>query len=140
MTTTQGAPADGGFTVRLPFDREAARTARELVDALLAQQQVRAEMRQDAALVVHELVINAVIHGAPVPDDGIEFAGRVDDSGALEVTVLDGGHSGAVAAKPPTADSPNGRGLAIVEALCASWTVDRSAGTRVSARLSVHRG
>jgi serine/threonine-protein kinase RsbW len=136
MTTTQGAPADGGFAVRLPFRREAARTARDLVDTLLSELQARAELRQDAALVVHELVINAVLHGAPVPEVGIEFAGRVD-AGDLVIVVVDGGHAGLVAAKPPSTDAPNGRGLAIVEALCVSWSVDRSTGTRVTARMSI---
>jgi serine/threonine-protein kinase RsbW len=132
------AVADGAFSVQLPFDRGSARTARQLVDALLAQHAAAADMRQDAALVVHELVVNAVLHGAPVPHDGIELAGRVV-LGHLEVTVRDGGHAGRVAPRPPSIDAPNGRGLAIVEAICASWTVDRSdaGGTLVSARLVI---
>lgn len=136
MTTNTGAPADGAFAVRLPFDREAARTARRLVDALLEIYPVAPEQRQDAALVVHELIINAIVHGAPVPVDEIEFAGHVE-SGHLVVSVHDGGHDGRVAAKPPSMDAPNGRGLAIVEAICASWSVDRSEGTLVQARMAI---
>ena len=40
-----------------------------------------------------------------------------------------------VAAKPFTDHRTRGRGLAIVGMLSNAWTVDRSAGTRVSARL-----
>jgi anti-sigma regulatory factor (Ser/Thr protein kinase) len=135
--TTRTEASEDAFTVRLPFERDAARTARDLVDDLLVRHSAAPEMRQDAALVVHELVINAVIHGAPVrDDDGIELSGRVEDS-HLHLSVLDGGHDGRVAAKPPSLDAPNGRGLAIVEAICASWNVDRSTGTLVSATLSL---
>jgi serine/threonine-protein kinase RsbW len=134
--TSRTPPHDGAFSVRLPFDREAARTARDLVDALLAHYVVAAELRQDAALVVHELVVNAVVHGAPVPVDQIELTGCVE-AGHLVVTVLDGGHDGRVAAKPPSMEAPNGRGLAIVEAICSSWSVDRSQGTLVQARLAM---
>ena len=75
-----------------------------------------------------------MVHGAPTPSDEIEFTGSVE-AGHLVVTGLDGGHDGRVAAKPPSMDAPNGRGLAIVDAICASWSVDRSAGTVVRARM-----
>lgn len=137
MTISDDAPRSGDFSVRLPFDRGSARTARQLVDALLSSRGVGPEQRQDAALVMHELVINAVIHGRPDPqDDRIGVRGRVVD-GQLVLTVIDCGQTGRIVVRPPSSDAPNGRGLAIVAALSASWTVDRSDGTQVSARLPI---
>ena len=134
MATSDVPPRHGGITVHLPFEQDAARTARELVDRLLADLSVGDEPRQDAALVVHELVINAVRHGKPDPQGRIEFSGSVV-GGRLVVAVLDCGVHGRVAIRPPNQDSPSGRGLAIIAALSDSWSVDRSEGTRVSATL-----
>ena len=65
------------MSVRLPYDPRAARTARRLVDELLVAHGADEELRQDAALVVHELVMNSVIHGKPGPDGDIELAWQV---------------------------------------------------------------
>lgn len=127
-------PPAGDHAVRLPFESGAARVARDLVNDLLDAHGVTDELRQDAALVVHELVVNAILHGRPDEQQRIEFSTWVD-AGQLVISVLDQGHGGRVAVKPPSQDAPNGRGLAIVEALSASWTVDRTHGTRVSAHL-----
>lgn len=126
----------GDYVVRLPFESGAARVARDLVDRLLETHRVSDETRQDAALVVHELVVNALLHGRPDDEHHIEFSTWVS-GGQLVISVLDQGHTGRVAVKPPSQEAPNGRGLAIVEALSASWTVDRTAGTRVSAHLPI---
>jgi two-component sensor histidine kinase len=86
----------------------------------------------DAALVVNELVSNAVEHGAPDESGEILVAGTMDD-GALLLSVLDEGSGGMFAAVPFTDDGGQGRGLSIVDALSTSWTIDRSGGTRVTA-------
>jgi serine/threonine-protein kinase RsbW len=83
---------------------------------------------------VHELVVNGLTHGAPDDDDRIEVRALVAD-GELVISVLDSGTEGTVAARPFTYDLVHGRGLAMVAALSRSWTVERSSGTRVSARL-----
>ena len=136
MATSDVPPRQGGITVHLPFRQDAARTARELVDRLLADLSIGDEPRQDAALVVHELVMNSVIHGKPGPDGDIELAWQVVGT-QLEISVLDCGSGGTVEVRHPDDEAPNGRGLAIVEALSASWSVDTSTGTRVTARLAL---
>jgi anti-sigma regulatory factor (Ser/Thr protein kinase) len=88
----------------------------------------------DATLVVHELVVNGLVHGEPDEHDRIEVSGRIAD-GELVISVRDEGTRGTVAAQPFTDDRTHGRGLSMVGMLSSSWTVDRSAGTRVSARL-----
>jgi serine/threonine-protein kinase RsbW len=124
------------MSVRLPYDPRAARTARRLVDELLVARGADEELRQDAALVVHELVMNSVIHGKPGPDGEIELAWQVVGT-QLEISVLDCGSGGTIEVRHPDDESPNGRGLAIVAALSTSWWVDHSTGTRVTARLAL---
>ena len=124
------------MSVRLPYDPRAARTARELVDEFLVALGADEELRQDAALVVHELVMNSVVHGQPDPDGEIELTWRLADS-QFEISVLDRGSGGVVEVRHPDDESPNGRGLAIVAALSTSWWVDHSTGTRVTARLAL---
>jgi serine/threonine-protein kinase RsbW len=136
MTTKDSETRRGEVTVRLPFQRESARTARELVDDLMSACGATDDVRQDASLVVHELVINAVVHGRPDAHDQIEFAARVDGRQLL-VTVFDWGTGGRVAVRPPDPERANGRGLAIVAALSTSWSVDRGKGTLVGAVLAL---
>ncbi len=124
------------MSVRLPYDPGAARTARKLVDEVLVEHGADQDLRDDAALVVHELVMNSVTHGRPDADGAIELDWRVVGK-QLEVSVMDFGTGGTVAVRHPDVEDPNGRGLAIVAALCTSWAVDHSVGTRVTARLAL---
>ena len=123
------------FAVSLPFRSEAARTARAMVGRLLAAHQCPDRLVEDGRLVVHELVVNGVTHGAPGRRGEIDVACRVLDEHVL-ISVLDQGRTGTVAVRPASPHSSDGRGLAIVEALSDRWTVDRSEGTRVQAWLS----
>jgi anti-sigma regulatory factor (Ser/Thr protein kinase) len=117
---------------RLEHGSGAGATARELVLELLADHRTTDELRHDAALVAFELVANAVAHGRPDPDGTIDlFCGLEGD--VLTVQVRDAGSSGAVEPRPLKGEVGRGRGLAIVEALCSSWAVDRSDGTVVTA-------
>jgi len=124
-----------GFAVSLPFGDEAARSARLMVGQLLAEQGCSGQLVEDGRLVAHELVVNGVTHGVPDAHAEIALSCRVLASHVV-ITVLDGGQRGDVAVRAASADSLNGRGLAIVEALSERWTVDRSSGTRVEAWLS----
>lgn len=96
------------------------RLARDLSDAGVPTTQT-----DDACLVLAELVGNAVRHGAPLDGGGLDVDWVVRD-GVVEVRVTDGG--GGVprqrAAISPGAET--GRGLAIVDAVAASWGVARA--------------
>jgi anti-sigma regulatory factor (Ser/Thr protein kinase) len=123
------------FVARLPVDATSATTARHLVSQFLRTRiEPTDEQLADAALVVHELVINGVLHGAPDEENRIVVSGQIAN-GQLVISVLDCGTAGTVAAQPFTDHRTNGRGLAMVSVLSSTWTVDRSAGTRVSAWL-----
>jgi anti-sigma regulatory factor (Ser/Thr protein kinase) len=122
------------FSAQLPYDASAAASARRLVSDLVSRCHPSDELIGDATLVIHELVVNGLTHGAPDQHDRIEVAGRIAD-GELVISVLDQGTRGTVAAQPFTDHRTHGRGLSMVGMLSSSWTVDRSSGTCVSARL-----
>jgi anti-sigma regulatory factor (Ser/Thr protein kinase) len=119
----------------LPFHPEAARTARTMVGRLLVGHHCPEQLVEDGRLVVHELVVNGITHGAPGERSEIEVACRLL-AGHVQISVLDHGHAGAVEVQASSVRRPNGRGLAIVEALSDSWSVDRTHGTLVSAWLA----
>jgi serine/threonine-protein kinase RsbW len=101
------------FSARLPYDSRAAARARRLVADLVDRCHPSAELVEDATLVVHELVVNGLVHGAPDEQDRIEVSGRVVD-GELVISVLDQGTHGTVAAQPFTDHRTHGRGLSMV--------------------------
>jgi anti-sigma regulatory factor (Ser/Thr protein kinase) len=80
----------------------------------------------DAALVLSELVGNAIRHGAPLPTGGIRVSWTVGAE-TIRVEVADGGrgplrHEATVPlAAGGSADAERGRGLAIVSRLTSSW-------------------
>ena len=76
----------------------------------------------DAALVISELVSNAILHAYPLPGEQLKIAWAMED-GWLEVAVSDGGSATTPHAGHPTASSVSGRGLAIVAHLSHNWGV-----------------
>jgi anti-sigma regulatory factor (Ser/Thr protein kinase) len=122
-------------SVDLTLDLTAPRTARTLVCLLLTQWGVRDDETLDgAAIVVTELVTNALVHG----DDGgpITIEVRLLD-GAVVIAVVDG-VPGIPRQREAGLDAENGRGLAIVEQLSLRWGVEQvAARKRVYAELPV---
>jgi anti-sigma regulatory factor (Ser/Thr protein kinase) len=76
----------------------------------------------DAALVVSELLSNAILHAYPLPGERLQVAWAVD-GGSVEVAVSDGGSATVPHANHPSPSSVSGRGLSIVEHLCLTWGV-----------------
>lgn len=98
------------------------RLATELADS------VRPEMLADVITVVAELVGNAIRHAEPLDDDVIRVAWSMrhtDGAQVVKVRVTDGGGSTVPHRRMHDVDSPDGRGIAIVEALAARWGVER---------------
>jgi anti-sigma regulatory factor (Ser/Thr protein kinase) len=127
-------PARPSVDLRLEHEPRAAILARSAVRDLLADQPTTEELRHDAALVVYELVSNAVSHGAPQADGRVALSCEVVDD-ELVVVVTDGGSGGEPAVGDLDEEADRGRGLAIVQALTRTWSVDRSHGTAVRAVL-----
>jgi anti-sigma regulatory factor (Ser/Thr protein kinase) len=104
----------------LPFDKYAPRAARRFVAGY--SRSLPGELADDAALLVSELVTNAVRHGGP------ELTVRVHvEPTALGVAVQDHGTAApSPRTGPPDASSPTGRGLLLVDSVSSEWGVTPS--------------
>jgi anti-sigma regulatory factor (Ser/Thr protein kinase) len=76
----------------------------------------------DAALVVSELLSNAIRHARPLPGDNLQVAWALGD-GALELAVSDGGAPTRPVQAHASVSALGGRGLDIVEFLSRNWGV-----------------
>ena len=106
----------------LPHDLASAAVARRHVTDLLHRQGISPERCDDAALVVSELVGNALRHGRPRAD-GTLLVSWVLDGHRLRVEVTDGGGFTRPELRPATANemAVSGRGLAIIDMLAEAW-------------------
>ena len=89
---------------------------------------VPAEMLTDIVAVAGELVGNAVTHASPLHGGVIRLSWRVRYATAgqvVEVRVTDGGGPTEPKIREAGQDATEGRGLAIVDALCSAWGVER---------------
>jgi anti-sigma regulatory factor (Ser/Thr protein kinase) len=113
----------------LPRSPDSVGTARQLVYAHSGT--LGSQQREDAALMVSELVTNALTHGTGT------IALRIDvEAEALRVEVSD---EGQLALAPrPTTGAHGGWGLRIVEQLAAEWGV-LEGSTKVWFRLAPPR-
>jgi anti-sigma regulatory factor (Ser/Thr protein kinase) len=82
-----------------------------------------ARQRDDAMLIVSELVTNAVRHG----QGAVVVRAAVVDTGAIEVSVTDTGH-GEPSIQPAHPIRVGGLGLRIVAELSSTWGVSRGSG------------
>lgn len=137
----------------LPFAAASAATARHLLSADLRRAGIASDVRDDACLVVSELVGNAVRHGQALHDPGLVgdalrvawswTAATAGAPGVLRVAVQDGGpgpsRRGPRDCSAGSLDSDeDGRGLTIVGLLASGWGVeDRSLGAVVWAELAL---
>src|SRR5215468_1442919 len=132
--------AERAWSVVVPHQARGARVARHRLATELTGA-VDPELVADAAVVVGELVGNAVRHARPLPGDTVLVRWRVRaelNRQYLELRVTDGGgapgHPRLCTVGP---DAVNGRGLTIVAALADQWGVEQVADEQcVWARLS----
>jgi anti-sigma regulatory factor (Ser/Thr protein kinase) len=111
-------PATGAMRITLPADEKAPGAARRFLRE--ARCPLRdAEVLEDAALLVSELVTNAIRHAAPPIT--LEVVCQPPDG--LQVRVTDG--SPLPPANPAlTAHAESGRGMALVDVVSDSWGVE----------------
>lgn len=110
--------------MELPHVSTSVATARECICAELADNGVTERMMEDAALVVSELVGNAVRHAFPLPSGEVSVAWRIEGD-HVELAVSDGGSPTTPARGSLSVSAAGGRGLGIVDHLAEAWGVRR---------------
>jgi len=118
-------------SLELPFAAASASIARRHVTHVLRTRGVESATCEDAALIVSELVGNALRHGRATSGGRLLVGWRFDDDG-LHIEVTDGGGGRPAVSDGTDPWSSSGRGLAIVATLAERWgyALD-SAGTTV---------
>jgi anti-sigma regulatory factor (Ser/Thr protein kinase) len=102
----------------LPADATAPRQARTVLAAAVAEWGLDDDLYEDAAMVVTELVANAVDH-ARTPST---LTVRLEEQG-LRIGVRDGRRGPPPRPRPVDPTAPRGRGLQMIDALATSWGV-----------------
>ena len=137
MALGDGVPAPGQSVapeasvptaVRVPHERSGVRLARHAFADRLAAAGVAAEAREDAMLVLSELVSNAVKHAAPLPCGEIIMRWSVQ-ADVLHIEITDGGASTRPHVSTAALSSLGGRGLDIVRRVSNQWGVTEAAGS-----------
>lgn len=113
--------------VLLPWAPSSVATARWKLSADLQEARLVAAVIDDAALVLSELMGNAIRHARPLPGAQVQVSWALGD-GSLTVSVRDGGSRTRPHARHPSPSALGGRGLAIVECLASTWGVQDSTG------------
>ena len=114
-------------SVDVPATERGPGAARRVVSALLPVWGL-SDLRDDAELVVSELVTNAYLHAPGTDSFELELVKRPQ---GVRISLADGASIRPVIAEL-SHDGPNGRGMAIVETLCTRWGAeDHHGGKRV---------
>jgi two-component sensor histidine kinase len=127
------------WSVAVPHRAQSAGVVRHKLAADLAGL-LEPETLADVITVIAELVGNAIRHASALDGDVIRVAWSVHDEGSdqvIEVSVTDGGGPTQPHRRPYDVTSPDGRGIAIIEALSRRWGTDRNShGQRVWAEVT----
>jgi len=108
--------------VTVPHERYGVSMARHAFADNLAAEGVPEDDRDDAMLVLSELVSNSVKHAAPLPTGEVQvrWAIRAD---VLHLEITDGGAATRPNAVVAAVSALGGRGLDIVRTVCRQWGV-----------------
>ena len=117
--TWSGSPVE----LELPFTAESAGVARSQLLEWMRKVQAAPEDRDDARLVISELVGNSVRHARPLADGTMQVSWGQSDDG-LDIAVTDGGALTTPERVEAGVSDLAGRGLAIVETLADRWWVE----------------
>ncbi len=122
--------------LRLDHDLTAASRARRAVTADLRDRGVDDELLAEVAVVLSEVVANALRHARPLPDGTIRVRWQLDD-GDVHLQVTDGCSPGRSTHRPLQGDvtavadlATGGRGLRIVAGLSDVWGSTRDVDGR----------
>ncbi|CAN5811425.1 hypothetical protein BH23ACT5_BH23ACT5_08370 [soil metagenome] len=119
--------------IELPPAPSSPSQAREFLRDSFDAWGIAGDAKEDGALLVTEMVTNAIIHAKTAVVVEVSKSGHV-----VEVAVSDSG-GGAVRLQDPRPDSVTGRGLRLVDRLASEWSVtDRAGGKTVRFSLDVN--
>ena len=107
---------------RVPHERTGVRLARHAFADQMDAVGVPDGARDDAMLVLSELVSNAVKHAAPLPSGEIAVRWEVQ-ADLLHIEITDGGATTRPHASAVALSSLGGRGLEIVRTVSSQWGV-----------------
>ncbi|MGH2863814.1 MAG: ATP-binding protein [Solirubrobacteraceae bacterium] len=128
-----GSPASEDAPIlrmSLERDLQAPSLARAAVAGFSERAAISANDLDTLALLVSELVSNAVLHSDAPPASGIVLFARVLARGTVRVEVIDRGSGFSATARAP-GRPVGGFGLYLVDRQAKRWGVDRQGGTRV---------
>lgn len=113
--------------VLLPYTAASVGVARRRIVADLLSAGAFESVAGDAAIVVTELITNALRHARPLPGAVIRV-GWLLATDRVEVEVSDGGGATTPTLSDPVQSATSGRGLGIVDRLCRRWGVRQTDG------------
>ena len=121
----------------LAFPASSVGVARRRLVSDLIEAGICSSAVTDAALVISELLSNALRHGEPLPGTSLRVAWRLDDD-SVRVSVSDGGGPTRPELGEPTQSTTGGRGLRIVQRLSRCWGASSDdEGTTVWAEVQI---
>ncbi len=125
-------PSRGAAVLRLRLDPDARApsNARAAVRAFGEDSDIAEADVATLALLVSELVSNAVLHSDAPPASAILLRARLLEHGTVRVEVIDAG-SGFCLVRRDAVNSNGGYGLFLVDDQASRWGLDRDGGTRV---------
>jgi anti-sigma regulatory factor (Ser/Thr protein kinase) len=109
-------------SVTVPHARSSVSAARHALADELDAEGVGTPMRDDAVLVLSELISNAIKHAAPLPDGEISVRWALQQD-RLHLEITDGGALTRPQAAVAAVSAMGGRGLDIVRTICSEWGV-----------------
>jgi anti-sigma regulatory factor (Ser/Thr protein kinase) len=109
-------------SVTVPHERSSVSAARHALAAELDANGIGTPIRDDAVLVLSELVSNAIKHAAPLPSGYISVCWTIR-ADRLHLEITDGGGQTRPQAAVAAVSSLGGRGLDIVRTICSEWGV-----------------
>jgi anti-sigma regulatory factor (Ser/Thr protein kinase) len=119
MANAQQGPMS---SVSVPHARSSVSAARHALADELDASGVGTPMRDDAVLVLSELVSNAIKHASPLPSGDISVCWDLQQD-RLHLEITDGGALTRPQAAVAAVSSLGGRGLDIVRSICSEWGV-----------------
>jgi anti-sigma regulatory factor (Ser/Thr protein kinase) len=112
--------ADVAHSFAVPFAPSSVGRARSELREWLRPTGAASSLVEDAALVLSELVTNALRHARPRDANDVGIDMQLDDA-ALHLAVTDGGSDDTPRPLRAPLDAAGGRGLAIVGSVAEQW-------------------